>query len=119
MTDAELKEAEKCLVPWEGTPEQKRCRDELWCIEMINSIIAYSYCYGFPDGYTGEKFIEVEEKRPHNYLEEFIETLGRDTVARLIEAQMADIDHIDCGVFTDDEGCTYNAITWKERRVYG
>lgn len=116
MTDSEMKKAKKCLVPWEGTPEQKMRREELWCIEMINSIIAYSYCNGFPDGYTGEKFIKLEEKLPHNYLEEFIETLGRDTVARLIEAQVADVDHIERGVFTDGEGCLYNAIVWKERR---
>lgn len=122
MTDIELDKAKKNLrnfggSMWNGTDEQKKAHAKLWCIEMINSIIAYSYCYGFPTDFTGEDFIKAEEKRRYNYLEEYIQKLGRAEVAKLIEDQMNDVSAVRCGVFTDDEGLSYNSIVWKQHSV--
>lgn len=122
MTDIELDKAKKELRDcggsmWKGSEEQKKVHARLWCIEMINSIIAYSYCYGFPKGFTGEDFIKAEEKRHYNYLEEYIQKLGRTEVAKLVEEQINDVSTVQCGVFTDDEGCSYNSIVWKQRGV--
>lgn len=122
MTDTELEREKQKLRDsggsmWKGTEEQRRQGTKLWCIEMINSIIAYTYCYGFPAGFTGEDFLKAEEKRHYNYLEKYVEKLGRFEVSKLIEEQMNDVSKIQRGVFTDNEGCSYNSIVWKQRGI--
>lgn len=90
------------------TPEIKRRDEELHCIDMINSILAYHYIN------DAEKLVEREENSWHNYLEKYISILGRDHVVELVKAQINDIDHIEHAVYEDDEGCIYNSIVWKK-----
>ena len=91
-------------------PKEFYLRDrELWCIEMINSILAYS-C----NGYTAEEVMQHEEKSYYNYLAEYVELLGRDRVIALIQGQIDSIAGVRNCVHIDSEGLTYNSIVWKE-----
>jgi hypothetical protein len=94
----------------EPPKEHKLLEEELWCIEMINSILCYN-CQGYTDA---EKVIQYEEKSHHNYLADYIKVLGRDKVAKLIDEQIKSIKYIKTDVFTDDEGCSYNSIVWND-----
>lgn len=96
-----------------SSDELKQMHEKIFCIEMINSIIAYSYQCGFPQGLTGEEFIRNEEHKYYNYLAEYVKSLGRQVVAQLIEAQIADVASVQRCVFIDDEGLSYNSIVWK------
>lgn len=95
--------------------EIKMLHEKIFCIEMINSIIAYSpVCRNGAKDVTGELLVRCEEQKRYNYLAEYIKVLGRETVARLAEEQLADIDCVKSDVFVDDEGLSYNSIVWKE-----
>lgn len=83
---------------------------ELWCIEMINSILAYQG-RGMEDA---EAVMQSEERRYHNYLAYYVQLLGRDRVVELIQAQIDDIKFVAQNVGTDSEGCTYNSIIWRD-----
>ena len=83
---------------------------ELWCIEMINSILAYQGA-----GMTNaEQVMQMEERAYYNYLAEYVEMFGRDKVVALIQGQIDSIAGVQHGVFTDSEGLSYNSIIWKE-----
>ena len=91
---------------------------ELSCISMIDSILAYD-CAGWQ---SAEDVLAYEETRPlvgcTNYLQSYVEALGRCNVVRLIEGQIVSIDHIEKDVMTDSEGVTYNRIVWQEELPY-
>jgi len=92
-------------------PKKYKLREEeLSCISMINSILAYN-CRGFTDA---EKVMQYEETSWRNYLEEYVELFGRAKVVALIQGQIDSIDAVKQCVFTDSEGVTYNSIMWKE-----
>ena len=82
--------------------------EELSCIDMINSILAYG---GF--GATAEEIMRRQEQSYHNYLAQYVDMLGRRRVIELIQGQIDSIIAIRSSVFTDDEGITYNSIAWK------
>lgn len=91
-------------------PEEYRLRSkELSCISMIDSILCYN-CRGWQDA---TRVLEYEETSYHNYLEEYVELFGRDKVIELIQGQIDSIESVSVGVYTDDEGCTYNSINYK------
>lgn len=127
MNDNELRQAQKNLYDatrslggWRanGSQKQKYEGTKLDCIEMINSILAYAYLTdNAGKRRTGEEFLIREEKSRKNYLEDYVKILGRDVVVKLINEQLNDISHINYGVFTDSEGCTYNSIVWKDRQT--
>ena len=124
MNDTQLNEAKKQLreemnangYGWiDGKyikpPKKFYLRDrELWCIEMINSILCYN-CQGFTDA---EAVMQHEEKRYHNYLAEYVEMFGRDKVIDLIQGQIDSIAGVRNCVHIDSEGLSYNSIVWKE-----
>ena len=96
---------------WVKPPRKYELRDrELWCIEMINSILAYQGS-GMKDA---EAVMQMEERAYHNYLAEYVELFGRDKVVSLIQGQIDSIHHIAHNVGTDGEGVTYNSIIWRE-----
>lgn len=95
-------------------PKKFYLRDrELWCIEMINSILCYN-CQGFTDA---EAVMQYEEKSYYNYLAEYVELLGRDRVVTLIQGQIDSIAGVRNCVYIDNEGLSYNSIVWKEEAV--
>ena len=119
MTDKQLEQAKKAhFTEWRekgytratAPEEAKRRGSVLSCIDMINSILAYQSA----GEKNAEKVLQVEEKRKYNYLAEYIEILGRDEVLRLIQAQIDDIVTVRTGVFTDDEGLSYNSIVFRD-----
>ena len=91
------------------TPEQRKLDNELSAVSMIHSIIAY----GYTEGMTAEDLLNRERNSYHNYLEDHEKKLGEKRLLELIQENLDDIDHIDCGVFTDSEGCSYNSIRFK------
>ena len=92
------------------TTEYQLRQKELDCISMINSILAYQGA-----GMTvAEAVMQMQERRYHNYLAEYVELFGRDKVVSLIQGQIDSIDHVKHCVHTDGEGVTYNSIIWKE-----
>ena len=94
-------------------PKEYKLRDqEIWCIEMINSILAYR-CRG----YSAEQVMQSEERSYHNYLADYVEDLGRDRVVELIQGQIDSIERVAVGVGRDGEGLTYNSIIWKDIAV--
>lgn len=84
--------------------------EELSCISMINSILAYNWTIGCKGA---EAVMQHEENRYHNYLADYVKLLGRKKVVELIQGQIDSIDSINHNVGTDSEGVTYNAIVWK------
>lgn len=124
MTDKQLNQAKKALreemnakgYGWINgnyikPPKKYYLRDrEIWCIEMINSILAYQGA-----GMTNaEEVMQMEERAYYNYLAEYVEVFGRDKVVALIQGQIDSMSHVKSAVFTDSEGLTYNAIIWKD-----
>ena len=90
--------------------EYKLREEEIYCIEMINSILAYS-CFGYTDA---ESVMRYEESAYHNYLADYVTMLSRKKVVALIQEQIDSISGVKCGVHTDREGVSYNSIIWKE-----
>ena len=95
-------------------PKEFELRDrELWCIDMINSILCYN-CRGYTDA---EAVMQYEEKSYYNYLADYVKDLGRDKVIALIQGQIDSMAGVNQNVYTDSEGLTYNSIVWKEEAV--
>ena len=123
MTDYELSQAKKELAEQmrktsigrgKPTPEQRRQYEKFLCISMINSVIAYDW----HKGQTAKELLDWElNDRYHSYLEEYVNKLGYDEVLTLMQDQLNDIKSIERDVFTDDEGVSYNSITWKDKEV--
>ena len=96
------------------TAEQKRIGTELACRDMINSCLVYN----------GEKFGREHffNDRPWSnadiYADEYIKELGAERVNEIFEEQLADFRNaiVYRGVFTDDEGVTYNSIKWADEQ---
>ena len=107
MTDKQIEKAKELLPKWISgqktiyTPEQAQLRDELWCREMINSILCYN----------GETNI-----MKNTYLYKYIKELGAETVQRLCNEQIADFRKaiVKRNVCTDSEGVSYNSIIWAD-----
>lgn len=103
MTRKELDKLKKSLPKWENgrppiyTEEQKLLRKKISCIEMIDSILIYNGSKGIFD---------------NRYLKDHINELGLKTVAELVIEQVEDIakSKILIGVYTDNEGLSYNSI---------
>lgn len=93
-------------------PKKYKMREEeLSCISMINSILAYNWRIGCEGA---EAVMLHEETRYHNYLAEYVKLFGREKVVNLIQEQIDSIDCIKFCVGTDSDGVTYNSIVWKE-----
>ena len=92
-------------------PKEYELRDrELWCIDMINSILAYDWY-----GQDAEWVMQHEEKAYKNYLAEYVTLIGRKKVVELIQDQIDSIKIIKRDVHTDNEGLSYNSIVWNEQ----
>ena len=107
MTRKEMEQAKMALPKWNNgkppvfTPEQKQLDRELWCRDMINSIMCYHGIANIINNY---------------YLKSYIKELGRDTVECLCAEQIADFKKatVKRNIGPDSEGCYYNAIIWAD-----
>lgn len=123
MTDYELQQAKRELAEQmkkssvengKPTHEQKKQYEKLLCVSMINSVIAYDWY----EGQSAKRLLDWElNDRYHSYLKEYVDKFGYDEVLALIQEQLDDIELIERGVFTDDEGLSYNSIIWKNKEV--
>lgn len=91
--------------------EVKRRQQELACIDMVNSLLAYD-CRGCK---SAEEVVLRDENNFHSYLANYVKELGRERVTELVQDQINDITGIKVSVFTDGDGLSYNEILWKER----
>lgn len=118
LTDKEAEEIKNSLrergIGWangvyhKGTLEEERLFDELDCIDMINSILAYS-----PFTFKSENINnEAEQALKNRYLERYKESLGSNRVKELIKGQISAISSIKQNVYTDSDGLSYNRIVW-------
>lgn len=97
-------------------PPKKYClrEKEFDCIDMINSLLCYSYS-GYSDDATW--ILHDELNSYHSYLASYVDTLGEKRVIELIQGQIDDIERVGYSVYTDSEGCTYNTLIWKNAEV--
>lgn len=75
------------------------CRDMMICI----------FAYDGTAGITNEDGFNFKR-----YLSPYVQTLGRKRYDKVREDQLKSFEGVTIsrGVFTDDEGCTYNSINW-------
>lgn len=105
MIDSQLEQLKRTCryygIHTDLTPEEKKLHKKIYCIDMINSILAYNG-------------LDIDNVLSNRYMAEYIEELGLLTVMELAQAQIDDIAYIKHGVYTDSEGCSYNSIVWKD-----
>ena len=109
MTGKEIERLKDRLPKWNNgkppvlTAEQKQLDRELWCREMINSILIYH----------GKDNIMNSE-----YLKTYIEELGIETVEKLVREQVEDFKQaiVLTDVSKDYEGVSYNSIIWADEK---
>lgn len=82
---------------------------ELQCVDDINSVLTYN----FEDDMTANDILTLQDGNEYDFLSDYKDILGRDYVLYLIENQIADIDHIERGIW--DYTCSYNKIVWKPK----
>jgi len=109
MNDYQL---EQLKVLHRGEPYGSPAQQEISCINMINSILAYNWVK--KDKTAVELLTWELHERPHSYLQDYVAKLGYEKVVTLIDNQMKDVDIISTDVFKDNEGLRYNAIIWKD-----
>ena len=87
------------------TEEERKLERELFCREMINSILIYD----------GVKALDEEMDR---YLLRYVKELSKERVLELIKEQVADFEKaiVKRNVYTDWEGCTYNTCLWADEQ---
>ena len=103
MTNIQIQEARRNLNRLNFS-DTARLRDELWCRDMINSILAY----------YGESDLEPESYLYTTYLERYEKEFGTVRVKELIQEQLADFRKATVlrGVCVDEDGTVYNSIVW-------
>jgi len=83
--------------------------DPKHCVDMIHSIIAYSR-----DFKDGEDLVQEQEHKYRNYLDNYIDAMGRDKVVELADIQVKRPHKIEKAVYTDSEGLSYNSLTFLD-----
>lgn len=103
MTTTQIQEARRNLNRLNSS-DTARLRDELWCRDMINSILAY----------YDETDLEPESYIYTTYLDRFERKLGTVRLGELIREQLADFRSATLlrGVCVDEDGTVYNSIVW-------
>ena len=115
MTDKQINIRKKALPNFMDieSEEDKREYAELACRDMINSIMIY----GNINSPYDEKTDTLDK-----YLEDYASNessmfyVPRERVIELVKEQQADFKNavVYRGVYTDNEGCTYNSISWAD-----
>lgn len=86
--------------------------DEKRCVRMLNSMIAYDW----DRKETAKEFLDrIEGTHTYEYIKEYVEELGIDKVAELMQRQIDDVDRI-VYAGTDSDGIDYNSIIWKDSK---
>lgn len=116
MTDLELKDYKHQVRDMKGSETIKQHnKDIISCIEMINSCLAYHPILENADiqELSIEELNEVlDSVMTDRYMESRIKKVGYNLAVELAKEQLKDIKTVEKGVFTDNEGLTYNQIEW-------
>ena len=82
----------------------KQQSEELSAIDMLHSILTYE------PGHTVDSLLQ------DRYMQDYIKTLGRERVAELCQAELDEYANakINRDVFVDDEGLSYNSVTFRD-----
>lgn len=82
------------------------------CIGMLNSMIAYDW----DRKETAKEFLDrIEGTHTYEYIKKYVDELGKDKVAELMQRQIDDVDRV-VYAGTDSEGVGYNSIIWKDAK---
>lgn len=115
MTDKQLNEERSVLYRkmrdggFDALSEEQKIRyEELSCIDMINSILAYHW-----SGESAENVVSTQEQSYHNYLAGYIKKLGREKVVEFVKEQIQSIRRIRRDVYQDSDGLLYNSVDWN------
>ena len=126
MTDKQLNAArdqlnqkyygDECRIPenlkMPISEEDERIFEELDCIDMINSCLAYgSDPYAIHDKWwCGHGYCK------RSYMSDYEDKLGKERVQELVNQQREEFSHaiIMHSVYTDGEGCTYNSVIFAD-----
>ncbi len=112
MTRQQIEEAKQTLPRFleKHTPQQIQLRDELACREMINSCLIY--------GSARYDFYDPTTRQFGQYAQRYVKQLGGKAVARLYNEQVEDFSKatVHHGVYTDNEGCSYNSCVWADEQ---
>jgi len=78
--------------------------EELDAIDMLHSILAYE------PGHT------VDSLMANRYMQRYIKSLGADRVAELCQQELDEFANarVNKDVFVDDEGLSYNSVTFRD-----
>lgn len=106
MTRKQIESIKSTLPRFEErTEEQKKTYKELFCREMINSILIY-----------GDK-PRKENGEYDKYLQDYVNELGKDKVDELIDEQEEDFSKAIVGYSgTDNDGLSYNYCRWADEQ---
>ena len=113
MTDKQIRVAKDSLPRlMDMNKEQENVYAELSCREMINSIMIY----GNINSPYNEKTGELDYYLRDYAKDSGFHGIGKQRVIELVREQQADFAKakVNCGVYTDGEGCTYNSCTWGD-----
>jgi len=97
-------------LPKEKSDEFYRYSRETACIDMLHSILTYSD----PETWTVDNILK------DHYMQQYIKELGKDTVANLIQQEIAEYQDatIDYNSYTDSEGLSYNSVRFRDDKSY-
>ena len=87
------------------TKKDERLFEELYCIEMINSCLAY-----------GVDPFEFDDYRGKSWMTDYEKTLGKRRVKQLYKMQVEEFSKatIISNSYTDSEGCSYNSVRFAD-----
>lgn len=97
-------------LPKDVSSKFLRYSSETSCIDMIHSILTYSD----PETWTVDNILK------DHYLQKYINELGKDTVAALIQQEIDEYQNatINYNDFTDSEGVSYNSVRFRDDESY-
>lgn len=93
------------------TERQSKQLSIIQCLDMIDSIIAYS-----PQGNKSlaRDILNKDLSSKYSYLKQYVNMFSYHFVWACINSQLKSIDKINTNVFTDDEGLSYNSVIYKK-----
>ena len=73
------------------------------CKSMVESCVIYG------NSTEPQKILS----KSNRYLSKYVDSLGEETVLKMIQMAIDGIDENVKDAYTDSDGCTYNKVTWK------
>ena len=81
----------------------EKLKELVSCKSMIESCVVYG------NSADPKKLLADDWK----YMSRYVDSLGEETVLKMIQMAIDGIEENVKDAYTDSEGCTYNKVTWK------